>query len=241
MERVAYDRMREAEDVHWWFRGRRSILATLIATLGDAPAKRRILEVGCGTGGNLEMLNQFGEVHGVEPDEAARVFAAERSGIPILAGALPEPLPAFLEPFDLICALDVIEHIDHDEEAVLALSKRLVSGGYILATVPAYRWMWSHHDVVHHHKRRYSAEQFRSLFENAGLQVVRCTHFNTALLPLAVTVRAVKRLLGSQTGDDALPPSPVNRLLERVFSFERHWLRRGRFPWGLSILVIAQR
>jgi SAM-dependent methyltransferase len=239
MERAAYDRMRASEEVHWWFRGRRSILEMLLANLKGARPSLSILEVGCGTGGNLAMLKAFGEVQAVEPDDEARSFAAEGSGLPVAAGALPGPLPD--SDFDLICALDVIEHVEFDREAVAALAGKLKPGGCILATVPAYAWMWSHHDVVHHHKRRYSAPQFRKLFEEAGLTVVRLSHFNAALLPLAMAVRAVKRMIGSKTGDDAVPSPWINRSLERVLSAERHWLRRSALPFGLSIFVIAQR
>src|SRR5690606_37739711 len=111
-------------------------------------------EVGCGTGGNLEMLAQFGQVTGLEPDDESRAYASDATGVPVVFGLLPDGLPDFDGPFDLIAALDVIEHLDDDGGSLVALRRKLSPGGYLLTTVPAHPWMWSQHDALHHHKRR---------------------------------------------------------------------------------------
>jgi len=241
MDRATYDRMRALQADHWWFKGRRAILEGLIADL-PLPTPARIVEVGCGPGGNLGMLAKFGEVSGLEPDEASRAYAAEHAGVPVAAGALPGPLPFAPASLDLVCAFDVIEHVDDDTASVAALAGLLKPGGFLAATVPGQPWMWSRHDESHHHKRRYRMAPFRRLFEAAGLSVAKASYFNTLLFAPIAAVRAVKVATGSSNADDdEMPFAPVNGLLAGVFGAEVHWLRRASLPFGVSLLVIARR
>lgn len=241
MEREVYKRMELLEGEHWWFVARRRILADQLAALG-LPANARILEVGCGSGGNLEMLSRFGQVSAMELDEEAREIAACRSGIRVEGGALPGNLPFAPGTFDLIAALDVIEHVEDDAAAVESLARLLKPSGVLLVTVPAYPWLWSHHDASHHHKRRYVLNSVRALTEAAGLTVGKLCYFNTILFPLAVGGRLFKRLAGmSERPDDGMPGPLLNRLLAALFAVERHVLRRKNLPFGLSVLCIAGR
>lgn len=239
MDRSVYDNMRAIEQNHWWFRARRTILADQLAQLKLAPGSR-ILEVGCGTGGNLEMLSKFGSVTGIEPDEPSRLYAAERSGLPVLHGTLPDGLPRFDQPFDLIAALDVIEHLDDDAASLAALRDLLAPGGLLFTTVPAHPWMWSRHDELHHHKRRYQKSDYLQLMRNAGFEPSKATFFNSALYPVIAAARVAK--LGERSGraDDALPPPFVNGLLRRVFAAEKHVLRRTNLGFGVSLMVVAR-
>ena len=240
MEQAAHQRMRELQDHHWWFEARRRILEGLIAGL-KPPRGARILEVGCGPGGNLPMLSRFGEVTGLEPDAGARRHAAASGVARVRAGTLPDGLEMPKSSFDLVCAFDVLEHVTEDRESVAALAGLLKPGGWLCATAPAYPWMWSAHDEAHHHKRRYRQKDFETLFTDAGLKLVKSSHFNAVLLPLAVAARAVKRLLGSDDPDDSMPAPWVNRALLQLMASERGWLRRGALPLGLSLVVIARR
>jgi SAM-dependent methyltransferase len=240
VEEAVHARLRELQDHHWWFEGRRRILSEVIASLRP-PAGARILEVGCGAGGNLKMLRRFGDVAGLEPDAGARRHASGAADAEIREGALPDRVPFDDESFDLVCAFDVIEHVDDDRSAVARLATLVRPGGYVVATVPAYQWMWSAHDAAHHHKRRYRRAPFERLFRDAGLTVVRSSHFNTLLLPLAVLTRGVKRLAHDDSADDAMPAPWINAALLRIMGSERGWVRRSALPWGLSILVVARR
>ena len=241
MDRATYDRMRVLQEGHWWFEGRRRILTRLIAGL-DLPKPARILEVGCGPGGNLAMLKQFGEVTAMEPDAASRAYAAEHAGVAVEGGLLPDRLPFAPMSFDLVCAFDVIEHVDEDAASVAALAALLKVGGYLATTVPGQPWMWSRHDEAHHHKRRYRLADYRRLFEAAGLEVKTASHFNTLLFPPIAAVRAVKMATGSTAADDdAMPPRPLNSLLTGLFAAEGRWLRHAPLPIGVSIVLIARR
>ena len=240
MEQAAHVRLRALQDQHWWFEGRRRILSQVLADLEPPPAAR-ILEVGCGSGGNLKMLGRFGRVTGIEPDAGARDHAAALGAVSVRDGSLPDNLPFAPASFDLVCAFDVIEHVADDRASVAALARLVGRGGYVAATVPAYGWMWSAHDVEHHHQRRYDRAGFQALFQDAGLTVVKASHFNTLLLPIAVAARWIKAVLGLHTPDDAMPAPWINRVLLGVLGSERGWLRRGSLPLGLSILVIARR
>jgi len=241
MDRAAYDRMRALQASHWWFEGRRRILSRLIGRL-DLPRPARILEAGCGPGGNIGMLQCFGDVVALEPDAASRAYAAEMTGARIEAGALPGELPFAPESFDLVVAFDVIEHVDDDKGAVAALSRLLKRGGHLAATVPGQPWMWSRHDELHHHRRRYRMAPFRRLFQEAGLSVEKASYFNTFLFPLIAAVRAAKIAVGSKSADDeAMPPAAMNSALTNLFAAEGAWLSHADLPVGVSIVVIARR
>jgi len=239
MERIVYDRMAELDQVHWWYRARREILSTLIAREIALPPEARILEVGCGTGHNLEMLRRFGRVDGIEVDPAAREMAAARLGQPILDAPLPA-LPGIADgAYDMIAILDVIEHVEEDVAGMRALAAKLKPGGKILITVPAFPFMWSAHDVVNHHKRRYTKRTLRALVGDAGLKLEMMSWFNSLLFPLAATARLAGRVTGKEDSDDSLPPKPVNRLFEWTFGLERYALGRLPFPPGVSLVAIA--
>ncbi|HEX3701172.1 MAG TPA: class I SAM-dependent methyltransferase [Phenylobacterium sp.] len=240
MERAIYDQMRVLQQDHWWFAARRAILASQIGRL-PLPRPAQILEAGCGPGGNLAMLQRFGEVTAIEPDEASRAYAAERNGVEVRAGLLPQSAPDFGKAFDLVACFDVIEHVPDDAGAVARLADYLKPGGFMVATVPAYAWMWSDHDAAHHHKRRYGLAAFRRLFENAGLKVRRASHFNTVLFPPIAAVRLAKNAAGLTGGDESMPPAPLNGVLKALFGLERGLLHALDLPFGVSILVIAQR
>ena len=241
MERAVYDRMAEIDRDHWWFVGRRRIVTALIEKFRPKAGPLAILEVGCGTGSNIEMLRRFGEVDAIEPDEHAREFSARRTGLAIGGGYLPDGVVLEDGRYDLIVLLDVLEHIPEDRASLGVLRRKLKPGGRLLLTVPAMPGLWSAHDVAHHHQRRYTAAALRKVVEGAGFRVIHRTHFNSLLLPAVIGVRALKRLLGREGGDDdKLPSGPVNRALARLFGWERHAAVRGLLPAGVSIGLVAE-
>jgi SAM-dependent methyltransferase len=241
MERVVYDRMAELDERHWWYRARRDILADLIARKIRLADGAHILEIGCGTGHNLEMLQRFGRADGIEIDPAARTLAEQRLGRPIGSAPLPELTGVEDGAYDLVALLDVLEHVEEDEAALASIARKLKPGGKILITVPAHPWLWSAHDEVNHHKRRYTRKTLRRAIGAAGLQVELLSWFNSLLFPLAAAARLAGRVTGNKDSDDKLPPKPVNSLFETVFGWERYALGRLPLPPGVSLVAIVSR
>ena len=240
MDRAVYDRMAEIDGEHWWFSARRKIIDSLIRNkIAPAPGAR-ILEVGCGTGSNLAVLQRFGIVDAIEPDDGARALAASRSGIAVKGGLLPDGVEIEDGTYDLIVLLDVLEHIPDDLGTLRALKPKLRPGGRLLLTVPAMPWLWSAHDVAHHHQRRYTASTLKAVLDNAGFRVRHRSYFNTFLFPLIVAARVVGKVTGREGGDDAMPPAAINTILERLFAAERGWVSRIGFPFGVSLGVVAE-
>lgn len=240
MDRIVYDRMAEHDSTHWWYVARRDILAGYIARYVKPPAGARILEIGCGTGHNLPMLGAFGEVDAIEIDPAAAAIASKRLGKPVGTAPLPELSGIAEGQYDLIAVLDVIEHIDDDVAALKAMATRLKPGGKILIAVPAHQWMWSAHDVVNHHKRRYSKATLAAALTRAGLGWSKLRWFNSLLFPAAVAARLAGKLRGNDDSDDSPPARPLNWAFEKIFGLERHLLGRVPLPMGLSLIVVAQ-
>lgn len=241
MDSSVYRLMAQTQEAHWWFAGRRKILRAIIAQL-RLPARARILEIGCGTGGNLPMLTQFGTVCAVEIDDFALARAREVSNCEIQKGWLPDRIPFQGQLFDLVCLLDVLEHVEDDEAALSAVAKRIKPGGLAVVTVPAYPWLYGSHDRLHHHYRRYTAGHLRRKATVAGLQVLRLGYFNALLFPLIAAVRLCKRVLPSGEQDEAvLPGHRLNRWLYGVLSFEAAFVPRAFFPFGATCIAVLER
>jgi SAM-dependent methyltransferase len=240
MERVVYQQMADLDERHWWYRARREVLAELIRREARPPANAAILEIGCGTGHNLAMLSEFGHVDGLELDDEARALSEKRLGRAVMSAPLPELADVPKGHYDLIGAFDVIEHIDDDAAALASIAMRLKPGGKFVMAVPAHQWMWSAHDVVNHHKRRYSKPALRRLIEASPLVLVKLGYFNSLLFPLAVVERAASKLRGKEDADVKLPPAPLNAALEKVFAAERYLVGRLPLPPGLSLFAVAE-
>jgi SAM-dependent methyltransferase len=239
MERVVYETMAELDQRHWWYRARREVLAALIRRLAKPPKAARILEIGCGTGHNLAMLGQFGRVDALELDEEARSVAEKRLGREVMSAPLPEIQGVADGHYHLVGAFDVIEHIDDDRAALASIAAKIRPGGKLVMTVPAHQWMWSAHDVVNHHKRRYSRRALRSLVEESPLRLERVGYFNSLLFPVAIAERMASKVRGRDEADLKLPPAPLNAALERAFAAERHLIGRLPLPPGLSLFAVA--
>jgi SAM-dependent methyltransferase len=229
-----------AEERHWWYRGRRKVLARVFAELG-LPHPARILDAGCGSGRNMVELARLGTVTGIELSGTSVTLARERGVGEVIEGSVLE-MPFETGSFDLAVSLDVIEHLDQHLEALRELRRVVAPGGALLVTVPAYGWLWSGHDEINHHFRRYTRRSLQRVAQQAGWQQVRTTYFNSLLLPVAILLRALDRW-STKTTESSLdlwvPPEPVNRTLELPLDLEAALIGRGgRIPAGLSLLAV---
>ena len=239
MERDAYRILKDLEADHWWFAGRRHVIAAALR-FASLPTHARILDAGCGSGGNLPMLARHGTVWGFERDPEARAIAVARQTATVAPGALPGEIPFAPMTFDAIGLFDVLEHLEHPVESLRALRERLSTEGVVILTVPAHPWLWGAHDVIHAHQRRYTPRALRAELEASGLRVERLTYTNTLLFPLAIVQRLRESLFGYRP--DALRiAGPLNTLFTRCWALEARWIPRRRLPIGLSLLAMARR
>jgi SAM-dependent methyltransferase len=230
----------QAEDRHWWYRGRRSVLDRVIEDL-RLPARAEILDAGCGSGRNMIEFARHGAVTGIELSATSVEIARRRGAGEVVEGSVLE-MPFEAGRFDLAASLDVIEHLEDDLAALRELRRVVKPGGTLLVTVPAYQWLWSGHDVINHHYRRYTRRSLQRVGEQAGWQQARTTYFNSLLLPAAILLRVLDRF-NRKTTESSLdlwvPPAPVNWLLERPLELEAAMIGRGgRIPAGLSLLAV---
>ena len=241
MERKVYDQMADLDSRHWWFTARHRILDGVIERIVQPPKDARILELGAGTGHNLAMLSRFGSVEASELDAGARELASKRLGRPVVEAALPDlsMFPAGI--YDLIALLDVLEHVPDDRGSLVAIKDRLKPGGSLLLTVPINPWMWSAHDVAHHHHRRYRKRDIEAMAKEAGYEIELISPFNSLLFPPIAAVRLLGKLTGKDDSDDAMPPGPVNAALDAIFGLERSLIGRVPMPFGVSLLAVLRR
>lgn len=234
-----YDGLAGTEETHWWFQARKTIiLALLDRELAGKRQNLAILDVGAGTGMLAEALTRFGRVTALEAAPEALAHLERRKDLAIVRGILPNPdLPR--GAYDLVTGFDVLEHIEDDRSAMADLADVLRPGGLLLLTVPAHPALWSDHDEIHHHFRRYRPGEVENLARASGLEVRFSSPFQTLLFPLFLAERLMRRLRPSEAYTD-VPPAAVNWIARRVFSFERHWIARCiRAPIGSSHLVLA--
>ena len=244
MQRHTYAIMYELEGSHWWFAGRRRILESFLEELvAKLPARERprILDVGCGTGANLEMLARFGDAEGVDVSQEALVFCRARGLENVRRGAA-ESLPYPEASFDLVTALDVVEHLDDDVAGLREMRRVLRPGGRALLFVPAFMWLWGVQDDVSHHRRRYTLPRLREAVRRAGLKVERATYANVTFFAPVLAGRLAMRLTGLRpASENNINVPALNGLFGRLLGAERFWLRRLNLPFGVSAVCVARK
>ncbi len=246
MEELAYVQTHELEELHWWFVGMREVYRRQIEPLGPSEGWR-ILDVGCGTGGNLGLLRRFGRTWALDHSRAAAAFTRSR-GHGRIAVASATELPHPDETFDLVTALGVIEHVPDDALMLREMLRVARPGGHLLLMTSAHPWMWSEHDDNVHHVRRYRRRELAERVSSAGWTIEQLTYANSALFPAIALVRAVQRLLprrapGERRGMTGfgLPPAPLNRALAGVLALEGALMRRFDLPVGVGLVCRARR
>jgi len=242
MKEHTYPIMFRVEQAHWWYTGRRKILAGFVEEICRQVTDRRpkILDVGCGTGANLLMLSEYGEAEGVDISEDALAFCRERGLDKVRLGA-GEQLPYEDGTFDLVTALDVVEHMDDDLAGLREMRRVLRPGGRVLLFVPTFMFLWGLQDDVSNHRRRYRLPELRRVLEQAGFEIERTTYANiTFFLPILV-MRQLMRLTGLKAeSENNINVSALNGVLGSVFGAESWLLRVMNLPFGVSGLCVAR-
>jgi SAM-dependent methyltransferase len=244
MEQHTYAIMDEVEGSHWWFVGRRAILESFLSRIFNDPKSEtknpKILDVGCGTGANLEMLAQFGDAEGVDVSDDALEFCRIK-GLKTQKG-LAEQLPYADETFDLVTALDVVEHLDDDLAGLRDMFRVLKHGGKSLIFVPAFMWLWGVQDDISNHRIRYTKKQIVERLQLAGFEIERATYANITFFPPILIGRALMKLTGFRPeSENNITIGALNGFMGKIFSSERYWLKKANFPFGVSIVIVAKK
>ncbi len=244
MQQHTYAIMDEVEGSHWWFVGRRSILDSflkgIVEKIRNPQSAIRILDVGCGTGANIEMLSQYGGAEGVDVSDDALEFC-RRKGLKVQKG-LAETLPFANETFDLTTALDVVEHLDDDIAGLKEMYRVTRSGGYSLIFVPAFMWLWGVQDDVSNHRIRYTKTQIVERLKTVGYEIERATYANWTFFPPILAGRTIMKLTGIKPeSENNITVSALNGVFGKLFGAERFWLKNFNFPFGVSIVVVARK
>ena len=248
MDIKEYEKMKQVENVHWWFVARREIVMHMYRTFClDKREKQKICDVGCGMGVMLKALSQYGEVSGIDMEEYAvsycRKLVGQNGEKYIKKGVLPESNPFETGDFSTVLALDVLEHIEDDSEAVKSIWAMLEPDGKVLITVPAFKGLWGYNDEFVHHKRRYTTKQLRDLLQSSGFDVLKISYYNFWLSPVIWIVRKIKNLLQIKKDDlgEKVTDNFINRVLYKIFKSEAAYLEKREFPFGVSIICVARR
>jgi len=254
MQQHTYAIMDEVEGSHWWFVGRRSILESFLKSIEsrlqaasrEEPAKAgtqnavRILDIGCGTGANLEMLSQFGEAEGVDVSDDALEFCRLK-GLNAQKG-LAERLPFDDGTFDLTTALDVVEHLDDDVAGLREMHRVTKKGGFSLIFVPAYMFLWGVQDDVSNHRIRYTKKQIVDRLKTAGYTIERATYANWTFFAPILAGRTLMRITSIKPeSENNVNISALNGVFGKLFGAERFWLKNFNFPFGVSIVIVARK
>ena len=255
MQELAYVQTREIEESHWWFLGMREIYRKQLSRIvgGEAGEGRqteppwKVLDVGCGTGGNLALLETYGRPYGVDYSPSAAAFTRDRGWSKVLVGSATE-LPMPDRTFALVTALGVIEHVADDVGMLEEMRRVTKPGGHLLLMTSAHRWLWSTHDDAVHHVRRYRWRELQQRVRDTGWQIEQLTYVNAFLFPAIATVRLLQRLLPKKKveSDEGMsgffvPPWPVNQMLAGLLSLEGSLMRIGDLPMGVGLIVRARR
>jgi len=241
------------EQHHWWFLGKRRILTELVREVLPPSTRTRIVDIGCGTGGNIAAFADAYTCVGTDPHPEAIQLARRRfPHVQFICGAVPQVLSQIPQPVALYLLTDVLEHVEDDRSLFSGIVTTILPGAFVLITVPADMRLWTQHDVSHGHYRRYDVRRFQRLWADLPLSVLLMSYYNARLYPIVRCVRTMNRWLGRTNGaagtDFQTPPRPVNRLLQAVFASESQVLRQllaGRratgFSCGVSLIALLRR
>jgi len=241
MQSHHYPILYQVEDTHWWYVGRRRIIQSLVEKISTKLKTQRILDVGCGTGANLKMLAAYGKAEGVDISPQAVDFCHERGLSSVKLGAI-EQLPYESDSFELVTALDVIEHLDDDIAGLREMRRVLCRDGRLLVFVPAFMFLWGVQDDVSNHRRRYTLPRLLKAVEEAGFSVEWSSYANISFFLPVLVVRSVMRWLGLRADTEyGINISLMNGPFSSLFAAERLVFKHGRLPFGVSAVCIARR
>lgn len=243
MDRDYFHKYYHLERTHWWFLVRAGIITDTIRSRIIINEPLNILNIGSATGRTSEILQEFGNVVSVEYDQESAEFSKTILTTPVINGSIND-LPFPNEKFDLVCAFDVIEHVKNDENAIVEMYRVCKPAGSLFLTVPAFQSLWSTHDEINHHYRRYMKNQLLKLFTKSMGGVTKVTYFNSILfIPIFILRKVQVFFLSKGTVDgksdfESIQSPIINKIFYFMFSLERSMIKKMSIPFGVSILLL---
>ena len=232
----------EIQKKHWWFVVKKEIILDTINRYYKKDLNNEMLDIGCGSGLMLNSLEKIGKTNGLDMSDEAIKFSKSIFNGRIEQGFLPQQVPYDNNSFDIITALDVIEHIDDDIEALKVMRTLLKDDGKAVITVPAYMFLWSGFDELNEHKRRYTKGELKLKLIEAGFEIEKISYYNTLLFPIAYIVRKLNNLLNRNGSSDIdMPSKPINFILKKIFGIEKYLLRLMDLPFGVSLIAVVKK
>jgi SAM-dependent methyltransferase len=245
MDKTLYDNINQVEATHWWYKARRDIIFDWLTRTLATYKNPKILDIGCGTGFNINYLQQLGytQVAGLDFSSDALEYCRSRQLKALMCGDA-EKLPISHNSFDIILTLDIIEHLKDDRSALSEIFRTLKPGGTLVIFVPAYQFLWSFQDEISHHQRRYTAKELKEKVQQAGFELKKLSYVNSLLFPVVWLGRTILRAFPKKfkiTSESQMNPSWMNGILYRTFLAELPLLHLVDFPFGVSILCVCRK
>lgn len=241
MQKYLYVDLYNLEETHWWHKAKRNLVIHFLTDHLKNKRNNKILDVGCGTGKNIETFTKVGTVWGIDSSKEAINFCKKRGLRNITLGNI-EKIPFDKEFFDCVTTLDVLEHVD-DSKALKEIYRVLKKSGIAVATVPAFPKLWSRWDEVLHHKRRYTQKTLKSVLQKNGFKIVKISYIHSFLFLPVLIIRTVKNLIHKNyyPSDFKLSNKVINYLLENIANLEKFFIINAQVPFGTSLIVVAQK
>lgn len=241
LSQIEYEKMSQKENFYWWFLGRRYILSSILERYIKKEKSKNILDVGCGSGGNINFLSEFGLVTGLDPSSQAIGLAKDKGFKELIIGEI-ENADFKNESFDLVTAFDVLEHLDKDALVIKEMAR--ISKNLVMVSVPAFSFLWNPQDKYLDHKRRYTKKTLVTLFESAGLKVLESSYFVMSAVPAILLRRFIENIFHSKSKShtfDIILPSPLNYFFVLLLKIESLLLKFFSLPFGSSVYLIAKK
>lgn len=245
MDIEKYHEMESLEKFHWWFLYRQNILKSILKKyFSDLDKNAKIVDIGCGTGGNIQLLKEnYENVIGIDNNNCALEYCKEKGLKTVIKGDLPNSIEIEDNSVDLILLFDVLEHIEEDEKSLSVLKSKLKNEGHILLTVPAFPLLWSEHDEGFHHKRRYKMKQLKKMLKSLNFKIVKSSYLYFLLFPVILIMRLLKQIFKrySKMDDFKLNNMFLNNFIVKFLFIEQFLLNYLNYPFGSSILILARK